>query len=192
MRLLKHYGKGWLAMGEHWPVLTIRQPWCWSIEHGGKPVENRGRYMKYRGPLWLHSGARSRWDPAGADSYLVQQAWLRYLTSISSAAIELAQRNYGLTRGSVVMRFGAVTSLAQVTGCHHAEECRRPIPRDAAGRTSGLCVPWAAWGQYHIELADVRPLPEPVPCRGMLGLWRLPDDVDAAVRAQLGEDGEHG
>ena len=177
---------------EHWPVLTVRQPWCWSIEHGGKPVENRGRYMKYRGPLWLHSGARSRWDPAGADSYLVQQAWLRYLTSISSAAIELAQRNYGLTRGSVVMRFGAVTSLAQVTGCHHAEECRRPVPRDAAGRTSGLCVPWAAWGQYHIELADVRPLPEPVPCRGMLGLWRLPDDVDAAVRAQLGEDGEHG
>jgi hypothetical protein len=26
----------------------------------------------------------------------------------------------------------------------------------------------------------------------MLGLWRLPDDVEKAVREQLSEDGEHG
>ncbi len=29
------------------------------------------------------------------------------------------------------------------------------------------------------------PLAEPVPCRGALGLWRVPDDVESAVRAQL-------
>lgn len=36
-------------------------------------------------------------------------------------------------------------------------------------------------------LGDVFALPEPVPCRGSLGLWRVPDDVEDAVRAQLPE-----
>ena len=33
-------------------------------------------------------------------------------------------------------------------------------------------------------------LNKPVPCRGSLGLWRLPEDVEAAVRAQLDAQGE--
>ena len=45
--------------------------------------------------------------------------------------------------------------------------------------------PWemgpACW-----ELANVRTLAEPVPCRGQQGLWTLPADVEAAVRRQLG------
>ena len=171
--------------GERWPVLTVRQPWEWAIEHG-KPVENRPRRMAYRGPLWLHAGARSRWDPAGADSYLVQQAWLSYLTGISSTAIELARQDYGLTRGNVVMKFGAVSALAGVAGCHHSDECMLPLGAVPPGGRAG-CSPWAVRGQWHIELADVRPLPEPVPCRGALGLWRLPDDVEKAVREQMEE-----
>lgn len=47
------------------------------------------------------------------------------------------------------------------------------------------CDPWAVRGQFHWELDDVRPLPDPVPCRGALGLWRLPEDVEKAVREQL-------
>ena len=37
-------------------ALSIKQPWAWAIFHG-KPVENRTRYSKYRGPLWIHVGA---------------------------------------------------------------------------------------------------------------------------------------
>jgi hypothetical protein len=50
------------------------------------------------------------------------------------------------------------------------------------------CGPWAIPGQCHWRLANPRPLPEPVPCKGRLGLWSLPADVDAAVRAQLAPD----
>lgn len=46
-------------MPEHWPVLTIRQPWAWSIVHGRKRVENRSWQMNYRGPLLIHAGARA-------------------------------------------------------------------------------------------------------------------------------------
>jgi hypothetical protein len=76
----------------------------------------------------------------------------------------------GLTDSS---RLGAVLAVARVRDCHFT--------------TGGLCgcSPWAVPGQFHWTLADVRLLPDPVPCKGALGLWRLPEDVEAAVRAQL-------
>ena len=55
---------------------------------------------------------------------------------------------------------------------------------------SGRCSAWAAGGQWHWHLANVRPLADPVPCKGALGLWHLSDEVEKAVRAQLGEDGK--
>jgi len=71
------------------------------------------------------------------------------------------------------MHLGAVIAVVRVTGSCVPWEC------------DGGCSPWAVRGQDHWHLADVHPLAEPVPCRGMLGLWRLPDEVERAVRAQL-------
>lgn len=164
-------------MGEHWPVLTIRQPWEWAIEHG-KPVENRSWKMSYRGPLWLHAGSRSRWDRDGEHSQLVRRAWNAWVRMRPDAAELLG----GPVRNCHLIRFGVVSALAYVTGCHHASDCAGSV---AAFRGAHLCDQWAAYGQFHIELRCVRPLPEPVPCRGALGLWRLPEDVEKAARAQL-------
>jgi len=36
----------------------------------------------------------------------------------------------------------------------------------------GECSPWAEAGRHHWVLSDVRPVAEPVPCKGALGLWR--------------------
>ena len=44
---------------------------------------------------------------------------------------------------------------------------------------------WAQWTGWHWVLANVRPLPEPVPCKGRQGLWRLPKDVERAVWSAL-------
>jgi hypothetical protein len=68
---------------------------------------------------------------------------------------------------------GVVIAVATVTRSCLPWECH------------GECSPWAIKGQDHWHLEDVRPLPEPVPCRGMLGLWRLPEDAEKTVRAQL-------
>lgn len=169
-------------MADSFPVLTVRQPWCWAIEHG-KPVENRSWNMKHRGPLWLHAGARSRWDLDGESSRLVCQAWAAWAHSRPDFRDNIHQ--YQLQPDTTAMHFGAVTSLAEVTGCHHASECRRPKGDPPPGTTYSLCSPWAAHAQWHIELTVRLVLPEPVACRGMLGLWRLPEDVEKAVRAQL-------
>lgn len=43
--------------------LSVRQPWAWLIVNGYKPLENRSRRTKYRGPFYVHASLRV--DPAG-------------------------------------------------------------------------------------------------------------------------------
>lgn len=40
-------------------------------------------------------------------------------------------------------------------------------------------------GRYGWVLKDVQVLPSPVPCRGALGLWRVPEDVQIEVMSQV-------
>lgn len=46
-------------------------------------------------------------------------------------------------------------------------------------------------GPHGFPVSDRRVLEQPVPCRGMLGLWTLPSDVEAEVRrlSGLSDDG---
>jgi hypothetical protein len=169
-------------LGESWPVLTVRNPWAWALLHG-KPVENRSWPVNYRGPLWLHAGARSRWDPDGAASPLVRAEWDQHVRRIPGWP-GLPCSDIELGRKTTLVPFGAVTALLEITGCHYSDECMLPASvLPACGRTG--CSPWAARGQWHIERAVRFVLPEPVPCRGALGLWRLPEDAERAVREQL-------
>jgi hypothetical protein len=65
----------------------------------------------------------------------------------------------------------AILAVADLTGCHVAD---------------GDCC--GAWGQrnvYHWTLDNVRALPEPVPAKGRLGLWRPGEELVAAVLGQL-------
>jgi hypothetical protein len=174
-------------MGEHWPVLTVKNPWAWSVTakvSRPKRTENRTWYLNYRGPMWWHAGARSGWDRDGQESPLVREAWTEFVRAIPGWP-GLPESDVLLGRKTTLIPFGAVTALVEVTGCHHATECFGHSSESDHYR--GWCTPWAARDQFHIELADVRPLAEPVPCKGALGLWRLPEDVEKAVRTQLEE-----
>jgi hypothetical protein len=158
-------------------ALTVRSPWAWAITCAQKSVENRSRNMTHRGPLAIHAGARSRWDPAGEWSYLVRPAWEVHVRTIPGWP-GLPAADIELSRKTTLMPFGAIIALVDVTGCHHSDDCM-----DAAGAYA--CSEWAVAGQWHITLADIRPLAEPVPAKGALGVWKVPEDTERAVRAQL-------
>jgi hypothetical protein len=49
-----------------------------------------------------------------------------------------------------------------------------------------ICSEWAAFDQWHLEIANPRPLAEPIPYRGALGLRTLDDDTTARILAQIG------
>jgi len=156
-------------------ALTVRPPWSHLIAFCGKTVENRPRPMRYRGQLAIHAGLT--WDSAAESSPTAVVAWRRWADSLPPPNI--AGR---LRRDALHVTFGAVVAVAEVAGCHHSGEC---MPDGVHG-----CSPWAIRGQWHIVLAGVRPLGEPVPCTGRLGLWKLPADAGKAVRDQLEVTGD--
>jgi hypothetical protein len=154
-------------------ALTVRVPWEWAIRCGGKPVENRGKpMMRDGGLLWLHAGKRDRWDDDGQDSPLVRAAWLR--------RVPLG----GLRQGTYPEPCGAITALMVIKGCHFASECMHRLDAQNARLPAG-CSPWAARGQYHIEIAAVHPLGVPVPARGMPGMWPVPGETLTLLRAEI-------
>jgi len=169
-------------MTDRWPVLTIKQPWVFAILHGGKTVENRTWEMTHRGPLWLHAGARSGWDSAGAQNPLVRDAWDQYVRRIPSWP-GLPSSDVELGRATTLLPFGAVVAAAVVIDCHQARDCWVREDHEQ-GSTITYCSPWAVRTGWHIALDDVRPLAKPIQRRGHLGLWYL-DEVEAAARKQL-------
>ena len=72
---------------------------------------------------------------------------------------------WGVTRSAIV-------AVAELVDVHPGCDC---------------CRPWGEPHVYHWQLDDVRPLPEPVPCKGRLGLWTPDADLTQAVNYQLGE-----
>ncbi len=154
-------------------ALTVRQPYAWAIAEGFKPVENRGWRTNYRGLLAIH--AAGRFDD-GFPGFPARDADRKYRALKAQALLAGA-----FPPEAVRLGFRRVVAVARLTGIHHASECM--APEGEPPRV--LCCPWAIHGEHHWELPDVWPL-DPVPCHpGMLGLWRLPEDVEKAVRAQL-------
>jgi hypothetical protein len=160
-------------MGEPMRCLSTKQPWIGAIILRDKRTENRGWPAPPRiigKDIALHSSRKPDWDaPLYAwDAAGMVPPWMAGITQASWCRDHAAV-------------LGAVLAVGAVAGCHHASnaaECR--------------CDRWAAVGQYHWVLDGVRTLPAAVSCGGALRLWPLPEDVEKLVRAQLGEDGNHG
>lgn len=151
-------------MPEPMRALTIKPPWSHAIAQGTKRVENRSWPAPQRAigrDIAIHAGKGFDWDatfPAGC-----MTEW--------AAPEDCA--------------LGAVVAVARLAECHYSADCMDLPPHIAGpGQWEG-CSPWCVRGQYHWHLGRTIALPKPVPCRGALGLWRLPGDVETAVRAQL-------
>ena len=71
---------------------------------------------------------------------------------------------------------GAIIAIVDLVDCRLMEQA----PND-------LEEWWGNFGpgRYGWQTDNCRPLAEPVPCRGSLGVWTVPPDVADRVRAQL-------
>lgn len=140
-------------------ILTVRQPWAWAIIHGGKDVENRPRNIagSYRGPVAIHAGMRD--DSAG---------WAR----ISTIGAEDYPR-------------GEIIGVVDLVGVHEGGVSGCFPDVDDPTRLM-WCSEWADPVAQHLVLANPRPLTEPIPFKGALGLRRLDDDTTARILAQIG------
>lgn len=67
---------------------------------------------------------------------------------------------------------GAIIGVVELLDTHHADICRD---------RGEHCSPWAKPGVHHLTLAAPRPMLEPLPFRGGLGLRRLDDATKQLV-----------
>jgi hypothetical protein len=146
-------------------ALSVQPPWSWAIAWAGKTVENRTWPTRFRGEVAIR--ASKKLDKSALEDWRIVEAITRPGT---------ANLRYD---------FGRIVAVAELVSCHLS-----PDFGGTCGATRPLCSPWAVRDQYHWVLASVRPLAEPVPARGMLGLWTVPEEAERAIRAQLGDSGD--
>ncbi|MCV7208358.1 ASCH domain-containing protein [Mycolicibacterium canariasense] len=152
-------------------ALTVQQPWASAIIHAGKTIENRTQLWAYRGPLAIHAGRL--WSDRGENSTVLRDAF---------RALYPAWNGGKLPRWSFPM--GVIIGVVDLVDVHRATDC---------------CTPWGQYGiSYaepgqrrprqvtHLVLENPRPLPEPIPCRGALGLWTPTVDVTKQLLAVTG------
>ena len=166
-------------------VLTVRQPWAWAIIHGGKNVENRVRNLAgdYRGPVAIHVAQQ---EDEGA-----------YSVPVLRDALEARYRTWSPPHGALArMRsepapkyLGRVIGVVDLVDVHHADDsdCAAPAPlhRAVDGHWERPCSPWAEPAAHHLVLEHPRPLVEPIPYRGALGLRHLDPETINQVTAAL-------
>jgi hypothetical protein len=179
-----------------WKALSLSRPWPWAFLSASSPkrIENRRRkdgrmpaICRYRGPLLLH--AAKSWDKEAA-------AWMvgrGLLTDDQRRGPFLA---YGPDAAHLVsVVFARCRVVAHVAPDDGVNVMLRPgdrgpgLPLDhtTAERSqhqslqASLDFRW--WmGGYALVLADVEPTPL-VPCKGALGIWRVPESVAAQLGA---------
>jgi hypothetical protein len=145
-------------------ALTLWPEWIPAILHYGKRVENRPWHPGYAlSNLALHSGMRVAGGGNARDAFneVAHVATLATLDVVRPSDIE----NRVVT--------GAIVALVDVVGYR----------QDADDLDEGQ-RPWF-FGPWGWVLENLRPLVEPVPCRGHQGLWPVPRDIEAEAMRRL-------
>ena len=126
-------------------ALSVRAPWWWAILHG-KPVENRDWWTNFRGRVWVH--ASSWWN-----TELVRDDWEDVMFMASQDGMKMP----GTAMESMRSCGGCIVGSVEIVGC-------------VKSHPSAFFV-----GKYGFVLRDPIFLNKPVPFKGALGLFDVPD-----------------
>lgn len=167
-------------------ILTVRQPWAWAIIHGGKDVENRSRNIAgdYRGPVAIHA-AMTLDDPADPRiGAAIRRLYVEPRRGIDEVPSIAGCDDPWLTNSPWFGYRGGIIGVADLIDVHHVDDCAS-ISAWRVTQTE-RCSSWAEPNSWHLRLANPRPLPEPIPYKGALGLRELPPEVEALIWQQIG------
>lgn len=160
-------------------VLTVRQPWAWAIIHGGKDVENRVRNIAgdYRGQVAIHVAQA-----------IDTQAMTQPTEALKDAAALHARRHPDpLDGGPWFNNRGAIIGVIDLVGVHDSrgDGCGTRRGTARLGELIPQCSDWAEPWAHHLVLANPRPLSEPIPFKGALGLRRLDEAMVQRIEAAI-------
>ncbi|MFF2631983.1 hypothetical protein ACFVR6_03780 [Microbacterium sp. NPDC058021] len=163
-------------------VLTVRQPWAWAIIHGGKDVENRVRNIAgaYRGPVAIHAAQAV---DTSADEAIHRD--LRFRTLSDALA---ATNKWRRETADAYFARGVIIGVVDLVDVHHAAECVyvgsavEDFDGNFVSQEVTYCSAWAEDANvYHLTMAKPRPIADPIPYQGALGLRTLDEATCIAV-----------
>ena len=124
-------------------VLSVQEPWCSLLLSAHKPIENRTWATPYRGWVWLHTGTKPAYGPRSWPSLAAYLPGDVPLPSYES------------------LRFRCVLGRAWLADCLPLQELPASLRRH-----------WSAEGPVCWIFERPEVLPEPIPAKGMLNLWK--------------------
>lgn len=156
-------------------AITLVRPMSAAIVHGTKRIENR--------PMDLPKAMRGRETIVAVHA---GKGWdgdyCRTVRAIDGGIGKDQRQGVRVLDGTpyeAYMEDTGIVGLMRLTGRVFTE-----APITAMGIVHDEYDRWY-YGPFGYEIADAAAFPEPIPCRGMLGFWRVPADVIAQMRAQV-------
>jgi hypothetical protein len=130
-------------------ALSVRAPWWWFILHGGKDIENRDWYTNRRGTVLLHAG---KW-------WKDEEVYYEWMSVVGIAPSVVVHA--GLTLADLRSSCGCIVGKVDIVGC-----------------VSESPSNWFG-GKYGFVLANPVAFAKPIPFKGALGFFDVPDDIEA-------------
>ena len=130
-------------------ALSIRQPWAWAILCAGKRIENRAWE---RGPGFMVG-----------QTFLLHAAKGCTVDEYENAALSMQLASGVETPPLRTLTRGAIVGRARLVGFARISETSRD--------------PWAVPGALGLWLSDVERITSPIPFKGALGFFEVPDGL---------------
>lgn len=139
--------------------LTLHPPWAYLVPDP-KLIETRSWSTRYRGWLAIHVGRSWHEDGRRFARQVVVETLLRIVRETGWSELPL----------------GVIVAVGRIAGVIPTERFR--VPADQA--------PFGDYGpgRYAWVLDGCRRLREPIDCPGKQGLWEVPEEIVARIRAQ--------
>ena len=131
-------------------ALTLKPPWAFCITHLGKRIENR----TWKPPQSLIG---QRFAIHGGKPPTSNAAIGRLIDLVDEIEASTETHNNFFRD---ILPFSGIVATAVLEGW-----------------TSHIVDPWFDGSGYGWILKDVIVLPEPIPCKGALGLWNVPEEI---------------
>ena len=168
-------------------ALSVHAPWAWALMFGGKDVENRSMNFtkKFRGDVWIHAskGPTSHREfrhtaEKMLETLWVSMGWICFEDyDVRTDAMELVKRTMQGRHFKFPPRMENLKAIrGLIIGRVRVESVLLPSdPPDSS---------WYIPGNMAMMVSNPRPLAVPVPAKGALGYWNVPDDVLEKLEGQ--------